>query len=221
MKGMVGKYILALSIPVIHKTKENHQTRKERMNNDEVKAYQKAYYKANSEKIKAQRKARYKANREKEREWGRAYYKANKEIRKARSKTWTQANPEKIKRRSKLYHVAHKEKVNAQSSAWRKANLEKTREYKRKHRALKYQTHTEPINEKRVFIRDGWICQICKKRVDKRFRYPNPMCASLDHILPLSKGGSHTYRNVQLVHLGCNTKKGVNVLPQGEQRRLF
>lgn len=191
------------------------------MNNDKVKAYQKAYYKANSEKIKVRRKARYKANREKEREWGRAYYKANKEIRKARSQAWTQVNPEKIKRRSKLYHVAHKEKVNAQSRAWRKANLEKTREYKRKHRALKYQTYAEPINEKRVFIRDGWICQICHKKVNKRLKYPNPMSSSLDHIIPLSTGGTHTYDNVQLAHLICNSSKYNNVLLQGEQMRIF
>jgi 5-methylcytosine-specific restriction endonuclease McrA len=36
---------------------------------------------------------------------------------------------------------------------------------------------------------------------------PDPMSPSLDHILPLSKGGTHEPRNVQLAHLGCNVRK--------------
>ena len=30
---------------------------------------------------------------------------------------------------------------------------------------------------------------------------------TLDHIIPLSKGGSHTWDNVQLAHMGCNAGK--------------
>ena len=58
-----------------------------------------------------------------------------------------------------------------------------------------------------VFERDGWICQLCADPVDpyeRRRRWR----ASLDHIVPLSKGGSHTYDNVQLAHAGCNSRKG-------------
>ena len=31
---------------------------------------------------------------------------------------------------------------------------------------------------------------------------------SMDHIIPLVKGGYHTWDNVQLVCRGCNNKKG-------------
>lgn len=34
---------------------------------------------------------------------------------------------------------------------------------------------------------------------------------SIDHIRPLSKGGTHTWDNVQLAHLKCNIKKGNRV----------
>jgi len=59
-----------------------------------------------------------------------------------------------------------------------------------------------------IYRRDDWVCQICKKPVDKTLSFPNPYCASLDHILPLSRGGSHESTNVQLTHLSCNTSKG-------------
>jgi 5-methylcytosine-specific restriction endonuclease McrA len=30
----------------------------------------------------------------------------------------------------------------------------------------------------------------------------------LDHIVPLSRGGTHEPSNVQLAHYGCNSKRG-------------
>jgi hypothetical protein len=62
-----------------------------------------------------------------------------------------------------------------------------------------------------IYNRDNWICQICKKPVDKRLSFPNPNCASIDHLIPLSRGGTHESVNVQLAHLSCNTSKGNRV----------
>lgn len=54
------------------------------------------------------------------------------------------------------------------------------------------------------------ICQICGKPVNEkdilnghiRRYYP-----TLDHIIPISKGGSHTWDNIQLAHMCCNAGK--------------
>jgi 5-methylcytosine-specific restriction endonuclease McrA len=67
--------------------------------------------------------------------------------------------------------------------------------------------------------RDGWRCGLCGKRVRKARRYQqDPLGASVDHLVPLSLGGSHTWANVQLAHYGCNARK--NNRPAGEQLRL-
>lgn len=66
-----------------------------------------------------------------------------------------------------------------------------------------------------VFERDNWICGICNKEVNRYLRQPNPMCASLDHIVPISVALEqgwpvetiHTYDNVQCSHLKCNLEK--------------
>ena len=176
------------------------------MNTDKKRPYNKPYYQANKERIKAQSKAWRKANPEKVKAW---------------RKTYEEKNREKIKARRKAYSKINCKKQRAQTKAWAQAHPDKKRERNRKVRILKHTTQTEPINEKEVYLRDGWICQICKKQVDKRFNHPNPMCASLDHITPLSEGGSHTYANVQLAYLVCNQTKYINVLPQGEQLRIF
>ena len=62
-----------------------------------------------------------------------------------------------------------------------------------------------------IYERDGWICQLCKKSVNPKLSFPNPACASLDHVIPLSRGGTHKTSNVQLAHLRCNTSRGNKV----------
>lgn len=65
----------------------------------------------------------------------------------------------------------------------------------------------ERIDRQIVFDRDGWRCHICKGKIDKRKLAPHPKSASIDHLVPLSCGGAHTYDNVRAAHLGCNSRR--------------
>lgn len=75
------------------------------------------------------------------------------------------------------------------------------------YRARKYSVEAERIYKKDVFDECNWKCGICGLPVDKFLKYPNKLSASLDHIIPLAKGGKHVRKNVQLAHLLCNMKK--------------
>jgi 5-methylcytosine-specific restriction endonuclease McrA len=81
-----------------------------------------------------------------------------------------------------------------------------------KRRAQKLGTQVEDLRPIDIYERDIWLCGLCVKPVDPDSSYPNPMSASLDHIIPLSKGGTHTYENVQLAHLTCNLSKGAKLV---------
>jgi hypothetical protein len=59
-----------------------------------------------------------------------------------------------------------------------------------------------------VCERDDWRCGICGDAVPKEARWPDPMSATLDHVTPVSRGGSHTESNVRLAHLVCNQRRG-------------
>lgn len=59
-----------------------------------------------------------------------------------------------------------------------------------------------------IFERDGWACGICDQPVDQTLAYPDPMSVSLDHVQPLSLGGTHTRDNVRCSHLTCNIRRG-------------
>lgn len=64
-----------------------------------------------------------------------------------------------------------------------------------------------PVRRADVFERDGWICGLCHALVERRRHFPDPLSASLDHIIPVSRGGEHKPENVQLAHLICNSRK--------------
>lgn len=70
-------------------------------------------------------------------------------------------------------------------------------------RARQHGVAYEPINRLEVYERDGWICGICGDLVEKDE-------ASLDHVVPMSRGGAHLYSNVQCAHLLCNIRKGAS-----------
>ena len=70
-----------------------------------------------------------------------------------------------------------------------------------------------------IYARDRGRCQLCRGRVGRKFKWPHPRTASLDHIVPISQGGTDEARNLQLAHLGCNMAKQTRVC--GSQLLLF
>lgn len=49
--------------------------------------------------------------------------------------------------------------------------------------------------------RDKWRCGLCMLKVNPDLKHPHPMSGSIDHIVPVSKGGAHVRTNVQIAHL--------------------
>lgn len=74
-------------------------------------------------------------------------------------------------------------------------------------RRAREEARIERFDPLEVYERDDWMCQICGSEVDRAVLYPEPMSASLDHVVPLSKGGDHTRENTVLAHLRCNLVK--------------
>ena len=81
----------------------------------------------------------------------------------------------------------------------------------------------EDVKIETLIERDKGICQICHEAVDLKALYYEPLAATNDHIIPLSKGGEHSYANCRLAHRQCNTLKSdrieVNSNGTSEQKR--
>lgn len=93
-----------------------------------------------------------------------------------------------------------------------------------KGRAMMYGVPYVHVHRKAVYARDGWRCQLCGRKVLKKAkrnrhtRRLHPRTASLDHIIPISKGGPHCEANVQCACLRCNVSKNASLIGQ---TRLF
>ena len=69
---------------------------------------------------------------------------------------------------------------------------------------------------KKIILRTQRICALCGQEVDKGIKYPHPMSGSVDHIIPLQKGGHPSdLANLQLTHLYCNRQKAAKLFDSG------
>lgn len=179
-------------------------------NNPKLQKYRKEYgekYRLeNHERLKELYANYRERNREKLKQYSRDYYDSHK-------------NDEEFKmkqhERSRIYYETHKEERREYHKQYRKSERGKAvKLLKRVKRRGLIADGDSSINLKELFERDNGICGICGKPCDWSdytiqdgaivvgYDYP-----SVDHIIPLNKGGSHTWDNVQLAHKYCNSYK--------------
>ena len=72
---------------------------------------------------------------------------------------------------------------------------------------------------RRLCQRDGWACRLCGREFGDPPAWPHAMSVTIDHIIPVWRGGSDDLANLQLAHRLCNMKKQ-NDNPSPRQRPL-
>lgn len=91
--------------------------------------------------------------------------------------------------------------------------------YARKQKRIpKEQIIDHDITLEALYKRDSGVCYLCGGICDWKDRdeltgvcgnaYP-----SIDHLVPVSRGGLHAWTNVRLAHFGCNVAKSDSLLP--------
>lgn len=177
---------------------------------DKYLARKAVYRQLNAEKIKAAQTKRRQEHPEKIRESARRSYAKDPEKEKQRSKRWREANPEKRaeywdnfgKEKVRAYREANLEDVKDYQRRWRQENRETVYAYIHKRRALKKGsggTHTSAdLNE--IFAAQKGRCALCRINLGSS--------KHIDHIMPLSRGGSNGRANIQFLCPSCNLSKG-------------
>lgn len=65
----------------------------------------------------------------------------------------------------------------------------------------------EPVSIVDVHRQSNGVCAGCGLSIDLQAVVPHRLKPSIDHIVPVSKGGEHSLGNTQLMHVGCNSRK--------------
>lgn len=126
---------------------------------------------------------------------------SNPEKMAAAKKNWRLSNAARKTESDRRWYLLNQEKQQKYTRAWRVANPEYSAVASSQRRAREASAdRIESIRREVVFGRDSGVCYLCKLPV-------NPDAWHLDHIIPLTRGGNHTYDNVAVSHPECNCRK--------------
>ena len=195
----------------INKARYNAEHRKEsceygreyrRLNPEKVIASQVAYRTENKDKIREASRERYAKDPEKYRTQAQTYRTANPEHTKELQKNRYERNPEYYCAMVRNWYANNSQHVKVRSRAYRLANPAIIKANKASYRARKRQA---PINDltaaqwEDIKVAFDHRCAYCKRKMQR---------LTQDHIVPLSKGGSHTASNIVPACAKCNSTKG-------------
>ena len=86
-----------------------------------------------------------------------------------------------------------------------------------KHKRIpKSQLVDKDITLEALYRRDSGVCYLCGGKCDwndKTDKSVGPAYPSIDHMMPISRGGLHSWANVKLAHFECNWKKSDDLPP--------
>lgn len=60
----------------------------------------------------------------------------------------------------------------------------------------------------RILARDGWRCYLCSGSIPQDRAWPHSLSGTVDHVQPVSAGGSNDPTNLRAAHWACNRDKG-------------
>jgi len=70
-----------------------------------------------------------------------------------------------------------------------------------------------------IFERDRWRCHLCGRKVNRELSRMHPRGGTIDHLVPISDGGTDEPSNVATAHRACNLAKGAGAA--NDQLRLI
>ena len=172
-----------------------------------------------TEQRKAWDKKYRERNKKKRAEYDKRYRQNNSEEYKAKRRAYYEANKESLYKKIREYQSKNKDKVAEWKKAYALRNPEIRRQAKRRRRAKEQSVLSESYTTDEVLALYGTDCFICSKPIDltapRQCGKPGWRHAlHIDHLIPISRGGTDTLDNVRPTHGECNIHKSIKTLEE-------
>jgi 5-methylcytosine-specific restriction endonuclease McrA len=146
-----------------------------------------------------------KNNAERAHATAKAYRKANRASETARQRRW---------RRSPYGKEAHKAAIRK----WTLANPEASTGIRLRRAKAEVEGNATPELIAAKWEGGNKNCCLCGKPTDRTIQSPDPMSFSIEHLIPISRGGRHDIDNIDFAHRVCNSSKGNRTLEEYRER---
>jgi len=165
------------------------------------------------------------AHKEQVSQANRAYYLAHREELVEAARAWRIANPEKFREAYQSYRAANIEKVRESQRMYHRLQPDKSREQLRNYRK------NHPEKARALIIRSGHIRRARMRGIlgsytaaewQQRLAEFDGQCAycgsgktiGIDHVMPLSRGGTNVIENIVPACKSCNCSKGAKTVEE-------
>ncbi len=111
------------------------------------------------------------------------------------------------RRRTAEWRTANRDAIRDYERRYREQNRLAVREKNQRRRARLLGAWVEDVDTLALWERSSGLCGICGLPIDLTLGWPSGECLTVDHIVPLSKGGLHSMANTQPAHARCNSRK--------------
>lgn len=120
----------------------------------------------------------------------------------AANKSWQEANKESVSAVKEKYRINNRHKTRAAVSRWQKNNPEKVSDSNHKRRIRLLNSKSYKLSKSDMKRLYGSSCAYCGASED----------ITLDHVIPLKRGGTHGIGNIVAACRTCNSSKGAKLL---------
>lgn len=162
----------------------------------------KAWQSTNQERVNGYKRKYREGNKGLLAEKSRIYSANNKERKIAYQRVWRETNKEYVVKRNHAYYQSNKLRYAESACRWRAANRDAMRARDHRHRARKLNVEGSytALDIKAQYERQDGKCYYCKSRVGNNYH--------VDHVVPMSRGGSNSPENIVIACPKCNQSKG-------------